>query len=84
MPYCLGLLLPFPNQVPYVVGLIFFLEINLYQGEEKRFNGRRGMGIFISPEKPTFIPTFCKRINRTSTAIEIWVTAFEERKTNDL
>ena len=27
------------------------------------------MGIFISPEKPGLIPTFCKRINRTSTAI---------------
>ena len=27
---------------------------------------------------------FCKRINRTQPAVEIWVRAFEERKTNDL
>ena len=33
VPYCLGFLLSFPlwpNQVPHVVSLIFFLEINLY------------------------------------------------------
>ena len=41
-------------------------------------------GDFYKPRKARFIPTFCKRINRTSTAVEIWVTAFEERKTNDL
>ena len=40
-------------------------------------------GFFYKPRKARFIPTFCKRINRTSTAVEIWVTAFEERKTND-
>ena len=42
------------------------------------------MGIFIYPEKPDLIPTFCKRINHTQPAVEIWVKAFEERKTNDL
>ena len=31
------------------------------------------------PEKPGLIPTFCKRINRTQPAVEIWVRAFEER-----
>ena len=41
-------------------------------------------GDFIIPRKARFIPTFCKRINRTLTALEIWVRAFEERKTNDL
>ena len=38
------------------------------------------MGIFYKSRKARFIPTFCKRINRTSTAVEIWVTAFEERR----
>ena len=33
-----------------------------------------------SPEKPGLIPTFCKRINRTSTAVGRWVVAFEERR----
>ena len=38
------------------------------------------MGILlICPEKPGLIPTFCKRINRTQPAVEIWVRAFEER-----
>ena len=37
------------------------------------------MGILVSPEKPCLIPTFCKRINRTQPAVEIWVRAFEER-----
>ena len=41
-------------------------------------------GDFYVPRKARFILTFCKRINRTSTAVEIWVRAFEERKTNDL
>ena len=38
------------------------------------------MGILTSPEKPGLIPTFCKRINRTSTAEGRWVAAFEERR----
>ena len=38
------------------------------------------VGIFISPEKPGLIPTFCKRINRTSTVVGRWVAAFEERR----
>ena len=38
------------------------------------------MGNFISPEKLEFNPTLCKRINRTSTTVGIWVTAFEERR----
>ena len=37
-------------------------------------------GDFYKPRKARFIPTFCKRINRTSTAVGIWVTAFEERR----
>ena len=36
------------------------------------------------PRKARFIPTFCKRINRTQPAVEIWVRAFEQRKTNYL
>ena len=36
------------------------------------------------PRKARFIPMFCKRINRTQPAVEIWVRAFEERKTNYL
>ena len=32
------------------------------------------------PRKAQFIPTFCKRINRTSTAVGSWLTAFEERR----
>ena len=31
------------------------------------------------PPKARFIPTFCKRINRTQPAVEIWASAFEER-----
>ena len=31
------------------------------------------------PRKARFNPTFCKRINHTQTALEIWVRAFEER-----
>ena len=38
----------------------------------------------LVPRKARFIPTFCKRINHTQPAVEIWVRAFEERKTNDL
>ena len=30
------------------------------------------MGIFYKPRKARFIPTFCKRINRTSTAVGNW------------
>ena len=37
-------------------------------------------GDFYKPRKAWFIPTFCKRINRTSTAVGIWVTGFEERR----
>ena len=37
-------------------------------------------GDFYKPRKARFIPTFCKRINRTSTAVGRWVTAFEERR----
>ena len=33
---------------------------------------------FYKPRKARFIPTFCKRINRTLTAVGKWVTAFEE------
>ena len=44
----------------------------------------RGFGIkygdFYKPRKARFIPTFCKRINRTATAVGIWVTAFKERR----
>ena len=32
------------------------------------------------PRKARFILTFCKRINRTSTAVGNWVAAFEERR----
>ena len=38
------------------------------------------MEIFYKPRKAWFIPTFCKRINHTSTAVGKWVTAFEERR----
>ena len=41
-------------------------------------------GFYNKPQKAQFIPTFCKRINRTQPAVEIWVRAFEERKTNHL
>ena len=44
----------------------------------------RENGDYYKPRKARFIPTFCKRINRTQPAVEIWVRAFEERKTNDL
>ena len=37
-------------------------------------------GDFYEPRKARFILTFCKRINRTSTAVGIWVTAFEEKR----
>ena len=37
-------------------------------------------GEFYKPRKARFIPTFCKRINRTSTAVGRWVAAFEERR----
>ena len=37
-------------------------------------------GDFYMPRKARFIPTFCKRINRTSTAVGKWLTAFEERR----
>ena len=33
---------------------------------------------FYKPRKARFIPTFCKRINRTSTVVGRWVTALEE------
>ena len=33
-------------------------------------------GDFYKPQKARFIPTFCKRINRTSTAVGIWVDSF--------
>ena len=36
-------------------------------------------GEFYNPRKSRFIPTFFKRINRTSTAVRKWLTAFEER-----
>ena len=36
------------------------------------------LGDFYKPRKARFIPKFCKRINRTSTAVGKWVTAFEE------
>ena len=35
------------------------------------------------PRKARFIPTFCKRINRTSTAVEIWWQLLK-KGTNDL
>ena len=35
---------------------------------------------FCKPRKARFIPTFCKRINCTSTAVGSWLTAFEERR----
>ena len=41
-------------------------------------------GDFYVPRKARFIPTFCKRINRTQTAAEIWMRAFEKWKTNYL
>ena len=44
------------------------------EGRQKRY------GDFYKPRKARFIPTFCKRINRTSTAVGRWVTAFEERR----
>ena len=34
------------------------------------------MGIFYKPRKARFIPTFYKKINRTSTAVGIWVDSF--------
>ena len=37
-------------------------------------------GDFYKPRKARFIPTFCKRINRTSTAVGKWLTAFEEER----
>ena len=37
-------------------------------------------GDFCKPRKAQIIPTFCKRINRTSTAGGKWVTTFEERR----
>ena len=37
-------------------------------------------GEFYKPRKARFIPTFCKRINRTSTAVGNWVAPFEERR----
>ena len=40
-------------------------------------------GDFYKPREARLFPTFCKRINRTSTAVGSWVTAFEERKMND-
>ena len=39
---------------------------------------------YYIPRKARFIPTFCKRTNRTQPAVEIWVRVFEERKTNYL
>ena len=42
--------------------------------------GDPNYGDFYKPRKARFIPTFCKRINRTSTAVGKWVTAFEERR----
>ena len=36
-------------------------------------------GDCYKPRKARFIPMFCKRINRTQPAVEIWVRAFEER-----
>ena len=45
-----------------------------------QLKGLHYVGFFISPEKPGLIPTFCKRINRTSTAVRRWVAAFEERR----
>ena len=41
------------------------------------------MGILISPEKPGLFLRFCKRINRSSTAVGRWVTAFERKELND-
>ena len=37
-------------------------------------------GDFYKPQKARFIPSFCKRVNRTSTAVGKCVTAFEERR----
>ena len=37
-------------------------------------------GDFYKPRKARCIPTFCKRINCTSTAVGKWVTTFEERR----
>ena len=41
---------------------------------------RRYVGIFYKPRKARFIPTFCKKINHTSTAVGKLMTAFEERR----
>ena len=35
---------------------------------------------FYRTRKVLFIPAFCKRINRTSTVVGSWLTAFEERR----
>ena len=37
-------------------------------------------GDFYKPRKARFIPTFCKRITCTSTAVGSWLTAFEEKR----
>ena len=36
-------------------------------------------GEYYKPLKARFNPTFCKRINRTLPAVEIWVRAYEKR-----
>ena len=35
---------------------------------------------FYKPRKARFIRMFCKRINRTSTAVGRWVADFEEKR----
>ena len=37
-------------------------------------------GDFYKPRKARFIPAFCKRINRNSTAVGRLVATFEERR----
>ena len=54
-------------------------KINSY-GENNQIYGKVIYGEFYKSRKARFIPTFCKRINRTSTAVGSWVAAFEERR----
>ena len=56
---------------------LLFLTIFIYLGV---YLNLINLGEFYKPRKARFIPTFCKRINRTSTAVGRWVKAFEERR----
>ena len=54
-------------------------DIGLYVNADKtEYMCFNQFGDFYKPRKAKFFPTFCKRINRTSTAVGKWVTAFEE------